>query len=239
MIRIFNFFKRHHKFIKSINKNLLGNQIILIYFYLKTELLKITNKFFLNSNYNNEESINITKNWYTNNAIYWLLLEKKFNLSQKKMNVLEIGSFEGASTCFFLNKFKNSNIFCVDTWSEDFIEGTSDKNCNFYEVEKRFDQNVAKYYDRVKKFKMMSNSFFLKIEYKDNFDLIYVDGAHDYDSVIKDALNAFIFLKKDGLLIFDDFLRNQTHEAIMKFFEDYKESLKIIFVYGQIIFKKI
>ena len=84
MIRIFNFFKRHHKFIKSINKNLLGNQIILIYFYLKTELLKITNKFFLNSNYNNEESINITKNWYTNNAIYWLLLEKKFNLSQKK-----------------------------------------------------------------------------------------------------------------------------------------------------------
>ena len=131
----FYFFKRHHKFIKSINKNLLGNQIILIYFYLKTELLKITNKFFLNSNYNNEESINITKNWYTNNAIYWLLLEKKFNLSQKKMNVLEIGSFEGASTCFFLNKFKNSNIFCVDTWSEDFIEGTSDKNCNFYELE--------------------------------------------------------------------------------------------------------
>ena len=86
---------------------------------------------------------------------------------------------------------------------------------------------------------MTSNSFFLSNKYKNYFDLIYVDGAHDYESVIKDASNSFIFLKKDGALIFDDFLKNQTHKAIMNFFEDNKHSLKIIFVYGQIIFKKI
>ena len=85
---------------------------------------------------------------------------------------------------------------------------------------------------------MTSDSFFLDNKYKNYFDLIYVDGAHDYKSVIKDALNSFIFLKKNGVLIFDDFLKNQTHKAIMKFLEENGHALEIIFVYGQIIFRK-
>ena len=71
---------------------------------------------------------------------------------------------------------------------------------------KKFDQNTSKYNTRVKKFKMTSDSF-LDNKYKNYFDLIYVDGTYDYKSVIKDALNSFIFLKKDGVLIFDDFLK--------------------------------
>ena len=238
MKKLINFFKKYNIFLKSINQNSLNNKIILIYFYLKTDITRIINKCFFKDRLINDKSLRLTENWYSNNLIYWWLLGKKFNFFNKQMSILEIGSFEGASACFFLKNFKNSNIFCVDTWSENFTEGTTNKNYNFNEVEKKFDQNTSKYNTRVKKFKMTSDSFFLDNKYKNYFDLIYVDGAHDYKSVIKDALNSFIFLKKDGVLIFDDFLKNQTHNAIMKFLEENDHALKIIFVYGQIIFRK-
>ena len=34
------------------------------------------------------------------------------------MNALEIGSFEGRSSIFFINYFKNINLTCVDTWEK-------------------------------------------------------------------------------------------------------------------------
>ena len=239
MKKLINFVKRYNKFLSSISENFFYKKIVLLYFYVKTDFVKIINKFFLKDNFSIKPNISLTENWYLNNLIYWRLLGKKFHFFNKKMNILEIGSFEGASTCFFLHNFKNSNIYCVDTWSENYTEGTSNKNYNFSEIEKRFDKNTSEYNARIKKFKMTSDSFFLQKEYKNYFDVIYIDGAHDYESVVKDAVNSLIFLKKDGVLIFDDFLKNQTHKAIMKFFEDNKRSLKIIFVYGQIIFNKI
>jgi methyltransferase family protein len=38
-----------------------------------------------------------------------------------------------------------------------------------------------------------------------HFDLIYVDAAHDYDSVRRDAEVAVAKVKHDGLLIFNDY----------------------------------
>ena len=38
------------------------------------------------------------------------------------------------------------------------------------------------------------------------FDLIYIDGAHDYDSVKKDADVSVKKLKQDGYLIFNDYI---------------------------------
>lgn len=38
------------------------------------------------------------------------------------------------------------------------------------------------------------------------FDLIYVDGAHDYDGVKKDADLAIKKIKKDGVIIFNDYV---------------------------------
>ena len=40
------------------------------------------------------------------------------------------------------------------------------------------------------------------------YDLIYVDGgSHHYNDVLKDANNSFKVLNKNGILIFDDFLK--------------------------------
>ena len=37
-----------------------------------------------------------------------------------------------------------------------------------------------------------------------NWDLIYIDGSHDYKVVIKDFENSFKNLNNNGLLIIDD-----------------------------------
>jgi predicted O-methyltransferase YrrM len=41
--------------------------------------------------------------------------------------------------------------------------------------------------------------------YFGNMDIVYVDGAHDYDAVIQDTINAKKMLRPGGVLIWDDF----------------------------------
>ena len=36
------------------------------------------------------------------------------NLRDKKLNILEIGSYSGSSAAAFVKYFKNSNIYCLD-----------------------------------------------------------------------------------------------------------------------------
>jgi len=53
-------------------------------------------------------------NWFLNNfkVLEYYLPEKSLD----KFNYLEIGSFEGMSALFILNKFKNANVTCIDQW---------------------------------------------------------------------------------------------------------------------------
>jgi hypothetical protein len=39
----------------------------------------------------------------------------------------------------------------------------------------------------------------------DSFDIVYVDGSHDKDDVLEDAILCWRLVKEDGLLIFDDY----------------------------------
>lgn len=41
----------------------------------------------------------------------------------------------------------------------------------------------------------------------ESFDVIYVDGSHTKDDVLEDAVLSWRLLKKDGLMIFDDYQR--------------------------------
>ena len=36
------------------------------------------------------------------------------------------------------------------------------------------------------------------------WDLIYIDGSHDYEIVKKDFLNSFNSLKENGIIVIDD-----------------------------------
>ena len=189
---------------------------------------------------------------------FWKKIFKKLKNTNSNINIniLEIGSYRGESSSFFLEEIKNSSITCVDTW-----EG-SDENKgiikikkhlyeeNFTEIEKAFDEVEKKYKDRLIKKKETSQQFFNSFNENklgnEIYDLIYVDGSHYVDDVYFDAINSFRVLKKGGIIIFDDYLwfyyknfHKNPISAINLFYKTRKNELEILYVYEQIIFRKL
>jgi hypothetical protein len=124
--------------------------------------------------------------------------------------ILEIGSYEGRSTCFLIEECASLiELVCVDTW-----QGGSDQDKTVMPaVERRFDANVALSLARrqppitFRKCKAYSSrACAAMIMSGEKFDLIYVDGSHEAPDVLIDAVNAFQLLSVGGILIFDDYI---------------------------------
>ena len=106
--RKFKFVIKNIFYILSFRSN-----IIILLSFIRTSLQNIQS----DENYIKK----IYKGFKTNHADWFAykinLIKFYINSSVLKNKlILEIGSFEGKSTIFFLNLFKNSKIFCVDTW---------------------------------------------------------------------------------------------------------------------------
>ena len=77
------------------------------------------------------------------------------------------------------------------------------------------------------------------------FDFIYVDGSHDYKSVLNDSINSFKCLRKNELLILDDYFWRFYEDgknpisAINIFLSKIKKRYKIEFLSPQLAIKKI
>ena len=94
---------------------------------------------------------------------------------------------------------------------------------------------------------MTSDNFFKeKKDVNNNYDLIYIDGSHFANQVIKDASNSFDKLNINGIMIYDDFLRQYYEKkdenvigGVCEFLKIYDNKIKIIFVGYQLFIKKI
>ncbi len=150
-----------------------------------------------------------TSDWFSACIPVWAQLFERL----KPERVLEIGSFEGRSTCHLIENCKSSKvveIVCVDTW-----EGGIEHDSNaMHEVERRFDRNVALACKRapgaasVKKIKKRSTRALAEMVAHGEalFDLVYVDGSHQAPDVLEDAVLSFQLLRVGGIMIFDDYL---------------------------------
>jgi hypothetical protein len=133
--------------------------------------------------------------------------------------ILEIGSYEGASACYLIDKLSSTaalDIHCIDTW-EGGIEhkpgGSSPSNMS--DVEARFYRNVqvainnAKQPATITVYKGTSDLALTTLFAQANrqpFDLVYVDGSHQAPDVLLDAILGFKLLKVGGFMFFDDYL---------------------------------
>jgi hypothetical protein len=155
--------------------------------------------------------------------------------------ILEIGSYEGRSSIFFLNYFNLDNLTSVDTW-----EGSSEHEKEILDkmgkIESNFDHNTS-FYQTVKKVKSTSDNFFIKND--SLYDLILIDGSHEGSQVSKDLNNAFDCLKKGGFILSDDYdytyhkLGNNVANSFNNFFIQNKKEIKIIYIYRQILIQKV
>ena len=152
-----------------------------------------------------------TYDWFSYNIPYWdVILD-----NVKPSKILEVGSFEGMSTCFMIDRISPQRpveIYCIDSW-EGGIEHAS---FDMKQHEKSFHHNInhavrgAPYPATIQKRK--GNSLVelskLVVEGVRDFDLVYIDGSHKTCDVFVDAALSFNLLRVGGILIFDDYLHN-------------------------------
>ncbi|TIU83039.1 MAG: class I SAM-dependent methyltransferase, partial [Mesorhizobium sp.] len=122
--------------------------------------------------------------------------------------VLEIGSFEGRSALFFLQFLPKSRITCVDSFqgSEEHVERGSKYESDMVEVERRFDQNLEPFGDRVDKHRGDSVVVLPALAAEQRlYDVVYVDGDHSAASTYTDARLGWDLLDNDGVMILDDY----------------------------------
>ena len=154
-------------------------------------------------------------------------------VKDKPIKYLEIGTFYGANLISVANsygKHKDSELYCIDPW-EDYDEYPEYKNemKNIYDT---FIKNIENsgIKDKVKIIRGYSNIELPKLQ-DDFFDIIYIDGNHEPEYVLEDAVLSFRKLKKGGYLIFDDYGwggPDLTQKGIDSFLNGYYKKIKIL-----------
>jgi predicted O-methyltransferase YrrM len=139
--------------------------------------------------------------------------------NQSELHILEIGSFEGRSTIWFLeNLLKNSKstITCVDPWtsysqnSDSFNSyDTENTEWNFKTHKNTFLYNIAE--SGCESQVIVKDGFSHKILpelilQNKKYDIIYIDGNHTSPFVLTDAVFSWYLLNNNGFMIFDDYL---------------------------------
>ena len=189
--------------------------------------------------YNIKEK-NFSNKWFLNNFdIFNFFLPKDKN---SKFDYLEVGCFEGLSSFFVLSEYKAVNAILLDIWD---MPNPNSKTLshNFNSIEKAFDNNLSSF--NFTKIKDDSGVAMRKL-FKQNksFDFIYIDGSHNGEDILSDAIEAFKILKKEGLIFFDDFLQYdknralQSYDGIEKFLNLYSNYLKIEYFQNNLVVRK-
>lgn len=182
---------------------------------------------------------------YDINIVLWCETFAKVFKRTDDLRILEIGSWEGRSTLFFLTYFTRGHLTAVDTWAGgDEHQDSAARDLS--DLEERFDANLAPCASRLTKRKGSSLRVLPELLAEDQkFDVIYVDGSHFADDVLTDGINAWRLLKQGGIVIFDDLLwagypraRANPAWAINLFLKYYKDEYTILNAYSQIILQK-
>jgi len=148
--------------------------------------------------------LNFTQDWFSNNINNFQTCMAA--IPEKKL-FLEIGAFEGRATCWMLENglSDKGSIVCIDPYAKSDFDPTIDMQA----VEARFWTNTSqarKSTQIVSSFKEPSYKALAEmIGFKYMFDFIYVDGSHAPDVALTDACMAWGMLKKDGVMLFDDY----------------------------------
>jgi predicted O-methyltransferase YrrM len=140
--------------------------------------------------------------WFNFDDIY----TDAINNAKNGSNFLEIGCFFGKSTEFLCRKIKESgkdiNVYVVDVFLTEYplyveiLQGRSMLDI--------FKDNLYEHNDILKIYQ--GRSCDLHKNFEDSFfDMIFIDGDHDYIGVKNDLINYFPKLKKGGIFAGHDY----------------------------------
>lgn len=173
-----------------------------------------------------------TTDWFSHNIT---ALETHV-LNVKATNILEIGSWEGRSTLWFLQNFPDARLTCVDT----FQGGKEHADLDTAPVEARFRANIAEYAHRVWIRKGPSRTMLFGL-HPETYDLVYVDGSHQAPDVLTDLVMAWHLLKPGGVMAIDDYLwaEDGVRVATDAFVHMFRPHLEILAAGYQVYLRKL
>ena len=101
--------------------------------------------------------------------------------------IIDAGSWLGLSAWHFLRLAPNATVICLDTWRGSEEHKNRDVLPVLYET---FLVNMWDYKDRIIPMRRMGQDGFFELSRDISPDVVYIDMAHDKESVIRDISNA-------------------------------------------------
>jgi predicted O-methyltransferase YrrM len=153
-----------------------------------------------------------TADWFSRSIPAWKQLFPR--VMPRPARIVEIGAFEGRSTCFMLEHILppdvGGEIHCIDSWAGGVEHGGIAMDAVF----DRFQANVAAMLRRLPQHRVIPHRALSSTALRDlhaqgfagTFDFAYVDGSHQAAHVLEDLVLVFPLLRRGGLLICDDYI---------------------------------
>ncbi|MBE9225624.1 class I SAM-dependent methyltransferase [Phormidium sp. LEGE 05292] len=134
-----------------------------------------------------------------------LALQKIVKQLPTGSKVVELGSYKGRSSVAIASVLPaDSILYCVDHFqgSEEHKQSNFDVSNLLAAFTKNIEQFGVK--DKIYTLSMTTTEAAAKFD-PESLDLVFVDAAHDYDSVKADLLNWYPKIKPGGFLLCDDY----------------------------------
>lgn len=143
-------------------------------------------------------------NWFAQNIPN---LEKLFaGVGDRPINILEIGSFEGRSTTWFMDNVPNSTIMCIDTWGGGMDHDRNNPDINFATVKANFDHNMKLHEGRYQVMESTSFDGLVRLNQKSQrYDFVFIDGSHVAADVLSDLVLSWPLASVGALIYCDDY----------------------------------
>jgi predicted O-methyltransferase YrrM len=163
----------------------------------------------------------------------WNNLVKLDEYKNRPIKYVEIGTFYGANILAVAESYganPDSKLYCIDPWEdyEEYPEYKGEQNKIYNGFLKNINNSPHK--NKIIIDRGYSNKQLLKYN-DDYFDIVYIDGNHEPEYVLEDAVLSFRKLKKDGVMIFDDYGwggPDLTQRGIDAFISGYYKRIKVL-----------
>jgi predicted O-methyltransferase YrrM len=161
--------------------------------------------------------------WYANGAVLESLIKK-----HRINTVIEVGSFLGRSTMHIAKCLpKKGKVYAVDHWEGSIEHQTggfaSDLPIPLNQLYQQFLSNVIHAGLTDKIIPIRQPSLVAAQDASLKGDLIYIDAAHDTESVYQDLSDWYPHLNKRGIIAGDDWSWPSVREGVRLFMEDHPD----------------
>ena len=189
-----------------------------------------------------QKGYHFTSDWFSGNIPNWKNYLSRF-VNVPEINALEIGSWEGRSACWLIDNVlthESARLTCIDTWQGSTEHTNFDKFLLLF-LQERFDVNISLTGHPEKVVKKVGFSYdVMRLLPMRSYDFIYVDGSHEAEPVLEDAILAWGLVKVGGLIVFDDYGGGaEVKMGLDPFLSVFARKINILHVGYQVFIEKI